>query len=93
MQRAQQVVSPDDPLTDVVEHAVESPYPVAVVDERQRLVGVIPRVTLLAALGNVPAVTRENPIIDVPASVPASVLTETLAVVDQPAATTTGGAR
>ncbi|MDY0828344.1 glycine betaine/L-proline ABC transporter ATP-binding protein [Microbacterium sp. BG28] len=93
VQRAQQVVGPDDPLTDVVEHSVESPYPVAVVDERQRLVGVIPRVTLLAALGNVPAVTRENPIIEVPASVPASVLTETLAVVDQPAATSTGGAR
>lgn len=93
VQRAQQVVSPDDPLTDVVEHSVESPYPVAVVDERQRLVGVIPRVTLLAALGNVPAVTRENPVIDVPASVPASVMTETLAVVDEPTAASMGGDR
>jgi glycine betaine/proline transport system ATP-binding protein len=92
VQRAQQVVGPDDPLTDVVEHSVESPYPVAVVDERQRLVGVIPRVTLLAALGNVPAVTRENPIIDVPASVPAAVLTETLAVVGEPALAGTEGA-
>ena len=75
----------DDPLTDVVERAVESPVPVAVVDDAGRLVGTIPRVTLLAALGDVPPVTRENPIIDVPATVPASVMTQTLEVVEQPA--------
>ncbi len=74
----------DDPLSDVVERAVERPVPVAVVDDAGRLVGTIPRVTLLAALGNVPAVTRENPVIDVPATVPASVITQTLAVVEQP---------
>ncbi|WP_341995292.1 glycine betaine/L-proline ABC transporter ATP-binding protein [Microbacterium sp. LWH7-1.2] len=76
----------DDPLTDVVERAVESPVPVAVIDDAGRLVGTIPRVTLLAALGDVPPVTRENPIIDAPAMVPASVITQTLEVVDQPAA-------
>ena len=75
----------DDPLTDVVERAVESPVPVPVIDDAGRLVGTIPRVTLLAALGDVPAVTRENPVIDVPASVPASEITQTLAVVDHPA--------
>jgi len=78
----------DDPLTDVVERAVESPVPVAVVDDAGRLVGTIPRVTLLAALGDVPAVTRENPIIDVPASVPASEITQTLATVESSAAAT-----
>lgn len=76
----------DDPLADVVERAVESPVPVAVIDDAGRLVGTIPRVTLLAALGDVPPVTRENPVIDVPATVPASVMTQTLEVVDQPAA-------
>lgn len=79
----------DDPLTDVVERAVESPVPVAVIDDAGRLVGTIPRVTLLAALGDVPAVTRENPIIDVPASVPASEITQTLATVESSAAATT----
>ncbi|MGN6221595.1 MAG: quaternary amine ABC transporter ATP-binding protein [Microbacterium sp.] len=79
----------DDPLADVVERAVESPVPVAVIDDAGRLVGTIPRVTLLAALGDVPAVTRENPIIDVPASVPASEITQTLATVESSAAATT----
>ncbi len=59
-------VGPDDLLTDIVEAAVESPVPLAVVDENKRLIGVIPRVTLLAALGNVPATTREMPIIQTP---------------------------
>lgn len=81
----------DDPLTDVVERAVESPVPVAVIDDAGRLVGTIPRVTLLAALGDVPPVTRENPVIDVPASVPASVMTQTIAVVDDPAASAPAG--
>ncbi|WP_203580916.1 quaternary amine ABC transporter ATP-binding protein [Microbacterium hibisci] len=76
----------DDPLADVVERAVESPLPVAVVDDAGRLVGTIPRVTLLAALGDVPPVTRENPVIDLPASVPASEIVQTLAAVEQPAA-------
>lgn len=59
-------VGPNDLLTDIVEAAVESPVPLAVVDEKKRLIGVIPRVTLLAALGNVPATTREMPIIQTP---------------------------
>ncbi|GAA3934100.1 glycine betaine/L-proline ABC transporter ATP-binding protein [Microbacterium soli] len=59
-------VGPDDLLTDIVERAVETPVPLAVVDDKRRLIGVIPRVTLLAALGNVPATTREMPIIQTP---------------------------
>ncbi len=59
-------VGPDDLLTDIVERAVEATVPLAVVDENRRLLGAIPRVTLLAALGNVPAVTREMPIIQTP---------------------------
>lgn len=59
-------VGPDDLLTDIVERAVESPMPLAVIDDTRRLIGVIPRVTLLAALGNVPPTTREMPIIQTP---------------------------
>ncbi|MCC2032860.1 quaternary amine ABC transporter ATP-binding protein [Microbacterium allomyrinae] len=81
VQPAQTVVHPDDPLTDVVERSVESPLPVVVVDERQRLVGVIPRVTLLAALGNVPTTTRENPVIESTATVAPGVIAETLEAV------------
>ena len=59
-------VGPDDLLTDIVETAVGATVPLAVVDAERRLIGVIPRVTLLAALGNVPATTREMPIIQTP---------------------------
>ncbi len=59
-------VGPDDLLTDIVETAVEATVPLAVVDDRGRLVGVIPRITLLAALGNVPATTREMLVIQTP---------------------------
>ena len=52
--------------SSVVETAVEATVPLAVVDDRGRLVGVIPRITLLAALGNVPATTREMPVIQTP---------------------------
>jgi glycine betaine/proline transport system ATP-binding protein len=43
-------VHPDTSLADLFAQAAESPYPLAVVDADERLVGVIPRVTLLAAL-------------------------------------------
>ncbi|GAA3752290.1 glycine betaine/L-proline ABC transporter ATP-binding protein [Microbacterium kribbense] len=56
-------VGPDDLLTDLVEHAVGSPVSLPVVDAEGRLLGVIPRITLLAALGNVPATTAALPII------------------------------
>jgi len=56
-------VGPDELLTDIVEQAVGSPVPLPVVGESGRLLGVIPRITLLAALGNVPATTQSMPII------------------------------
>lgn len=59
-------VGPDDLLTDIVEAAVEATVPLAVVDEHGRLRGVIPRITLLAALGNVPPTTREMPVVQTP---------------------------
>lgn len=43
-------VHPDTSVADLFHQAAESPYPLAVVDDDGRLVGVIPRVTLLAAL-------------------------------------------
>ncbi|ACV09259.1 quaternary amine ABC transporter ATP-binding protein [Jonesia denitrificans] len=43
--------APDALLADLVTPSVESVLPLAVVDESTRLVGVIPRVVLLAALG------------------------------------------
>ncbi|MFP4513090.1 MAG: glycine betaine/L-proline ABC transporter ATP-binding protein [Acidimicrobiales bacterium] len=43
-------VGPDAPLFEILAPAAESPLPLAVVDDEGRLLGVIPRVTLLAAL-------------------------------------------
>jgi glycine betaine/proline transport system ATP-binding protein len=50
-------VTGETQLSELFEAAVESSLPVAVVDEKQRLLGVIPRVTLLSALGNIPTNT------------------------------------
>src|SRR5690554_4834579 len=52
-------VSPETLLVDLVAPSVGSSLPIAVVDERHRLLGVVPRVTLLAALGNVTSDTGE----------------------------------
>ncbi len=43
-------VSPDTPLAEIFAPAAESPLPVAVTDGEGRLVGVVPRVTLLEAM-------------------------------------------
>jgi len=43
-------VAPDAPLVELFAPAAVSPIPLAVVDDDERLLGVIPRVTLLAAL-------------------------------------------
>jgi glycine betaine/proline transport system ATP-binding protein len=48
---APQSVREDEVLMNLFVPAVESPLPLAVVDAEERLVGVIPRITLLAALG------------------------------------------
>ncbi|MBN9629700.1 MAG: glycine betaine ABC transporter ATP-binding protein, partial [Actinobacteria bacterium] len=69
-------VSRDEVLSDLVEPAVGSALPLAVVDEQHRLLGVIPRVTLLAALGNVTSDTTEIPVVvEPPATVPADAMT------------------
>ena len=57
-------VSPDTLLVDLVEPSVSSALPIAVVDDRKRLLGVVPRVTLLAALGNLDTTTGEIPIVE-----------------------------
>jgi len=71
-------VSPGTALVDLVEPSVGSDLPIAVVDDQNRLIGVIPRVTLLAALGNVTSATDELPVIEPPATISVSVITETL---------------
>ncbi len=71
-------VGPDEHLSELFESSVESQLPLAVVDERGRLLGAVPRVTLLAALGNVSGTTGELALIDPPATVPVDVITATL---------------
>ncbi|BCJ36645.1 glycine/betaine ABC transporter ATP-binding protein [Actinocatenispora thailandica] len=44
-------VGPDTPVAELFTPAAETPVPLAVVDDDGKLLGVIPRVTLLAALG------------------------------------------
>ncbi|MFJ4296721.1 glycine betaine/L-proline ABC transporter ATP-binding protein [Curtobacterium sp. NPDC089689] len=82
-------VAPETLLTDLFELAVESPLPIAVVDDEDRLLGVVPRVTLLAALGNVPTTTAPMPVLE-PVTQIASDIDEALAtaaVIDDDAAT------
>jgi glycine betaine/proline transport system ATP-binding protein len=71
-------VTPDVVISDLVEMSVGSDLPIAVVDDKQRLIGVIPRVTLLAALGNVSTGTGEIPITETIATISVSEMTETL---------------
>ena len=73
------VVTADQYVADLFELAVESPLPVAVIDEHDRLIGVVPRVTLLASLVNMPTTTTEIPIIEPTPTIPAAEITETLA--------------
>jgi glycine betaine/proline transport system ATP-binding protein len=72
-------VPPDVALIDLFEHAVESPLPIAVVDEKQRLLGVIPRVTLLAALGNIATTTDPIALIEPVSIIPDAELDAMLA--------------
>ncbi|WP_251455168.1 glycine betaine/L-proline ABC transporter ATP-binding protein [Microbacterium sp. Marseille-Q6648] len=61
-----QSVSQDSVLMDLFVPAVESQLPLAVTDDDGRLVGVIPRVTLLAALGPGPSDTSEITVLPQP---------------------------
>lgn len=71
-------VKEDQLIADLFELAVESHLPVAVTDDHDRLVGVVPRVTLLAALADLPTTTTEIPIIEPTPEVPAAMITEVL---------------
>jgi glycine betaine/proline transport system ATP-binding protein len=71
------VVGADEYLSELFEGAVESPLPLAVVDDERRLLGAVPRVTLLAALGNV-ANTGEHAVIEPPGTIPVEMITATL---------------
>ncbi|MGK9222138.1 MULTISPECIES: quaternary amine ABC transporter ATP-binding protein [unclassified Microbacterium] len=79
-----QAVSQDDVLMDLFVPAVESPLPLAVTDDTGRLVGVIPRVTLLAALGPGPGSTEEITVLQPP--IPSAVIDQVLAEADAAAA-------
>ena len=72
-----QSVRHDEVLMNLFVPAVESPLPLAVTDDDGRLLGVIPRVTLLAALGPGPGATEEIAL--PPQPVPAAVIDEVLA--------------
>lgn len=71
-------VSPETSLADLPEIAVNSDLPIAVIGDDERLLGVIPRVLLLAALGNVSTDTSELNVIDLPPAVDAQLVTQTL---------------
>ncbi|WP_188037388.1 glycine betaine/L-proline ABC transporter ATP-binding protein [Actinotalea sp. JY-7885] len=60
-------VTVDAPLADVFAPSAETPLPVPVVDDRGRLVGVIPRVTLLEAMAPQQAETESADLTEVPA--------------------------
>jgi len=70
-------VRADAALADLFVPAVESALPLPVVDDRDRLVGVIPRVTLLAALGNI-SPTEEIAVVEQPPSVVVDAITDFL---------------
>lgn len=72
------IVTPEQYIAELFELAVESHLPVAVVDSQDRLIGVVPRVTLLASLTTLPAVTTEIPIIEPTPDIPAAIITATL---------------
>ncbi|SIR92818.1 glycine betaine/proline transport system ATP-binding protein [Microbacterium sp. RURRCA19A] len=59
-------VREDEVLMNLFVPAVESPLPLAVLDAEGRLTGVIPRVTLLAALGPGPTATEEITVLPQP---------------------------
>lgn len=59
-------VGPDELLSEIMASSVEFEAPLAVVDEHGRLLGIVPRVTLLSALGNVTSDTGEQPVVELP---------------------------
>lgn len=78
-----QSVREDEVLMNLFVPAVESPLPLAVLDADGRLTGVIPRVTLLAALGPGPTSTEEITVL--PQPVPSAEIDAVLAGAPVPA--------
>jgi len=70
--------SPDTVLSELLELAIETPLPVPVVDEQQRLLGVVPRVALLAILANVPHQVDDAAAVEPPATVPVEIVMSVL---------------
>ncbi len=72
-------VKPDQVIGELFELAVETPYSTAVVDENDRLVGVVPRVTLLEAMSDAAAaVSTESEVWEPTADVAQELITEAL---------------
>ncbi len=71
-------VTGDATLADLYSVAVENDLPIAVIDEDKRLLGVIPRVTLLAAVGNINTENGEPNPMEPPSTIPINIITETL---------------
>jgi glycine betaine/proline transport system ATP-binding protein len=71
-------VTSDVVISELVELSVGSDLPIAVLDDKKRLIGVIPRVTLLAALGNVTTTTGEIPVTETIATITVGEMTDTL---------------
>ena len=71
-------VTADTALIDLFVPSVETPLPLAVVDDAGRLLGVVPRVSLLAALGPGPTATGEIARLEMP--LPTATIDEALAV-------------
>lgn len=57
------IVKPEQPIANLFEKVVESNLPIAVTNDEGLLLGVIPRVTLLASMANIP-MTNAIPTID-----------------------------
>jgi glycine betaine/proline transport system ATP-binding protein len=77
-------VAPDTSLSDLPEIAITSGMPIAVVGDDGRLLGVIPRVLLLAALGNVSTDTSEFAVVDMPPAIDPLLVTQTLDATEVP---------
>lgn len=72
------IVREDQVIGELFELATNSHLPVAVTDDHDRLIGVVPRVTLLAALANIPTDTTEIPVIEPMPTIPVSMINQTL---------------
>ncbi|GEK81197.1 quaternary amine ABC transporter ATP-binding protein [Agrococcus baldri] len=77
-------VSPETSLSDLPELAITSGLPIAVVGDDDRLLGIVPRVLLLAALGNVSTDTSEFNIVDIPPALDPQLVTQTLDATEVP---------